>query len=121
MATQPVMAAVVPLAGAAATFAGAYWLEKTGIEKSRAFGWLRPLAQMQQIDADGRAGHVLGIGYISSSTTGQSVGFLYGTMAILVISTIVHFYSSSHLTASRRSSSSITSSSRFVGVPEVPF
>jgi iron(III) transport system permease protein len=94
------MAAWCAAAGAAVTFAGAYWLEKTGIEKSRFFGWARPLAQMQAMMPMAVPGMVLGIGYIVffNSPT-NPLGFLYGTMAILVISTIVHFYSSSHLTA----------------------
>jgi iron(III) transport system permease protein len=95
-----VMAAWCALAGAAVTFAGAYWLEKTGIEKSRAFGWARPLAQMQAMMPMAVPGMVLGIGYIVFfNDPANPLGFLYGTMAILVISTIVHFYSSSHLTA----------------------
>jgi iron(III) transport system permease protein len=45
-------------------------------------------------------GMVLGIGYIVFfNNPANPLGFLYGTMAILVLSTIVHFYSSSHLTA----------------------
>jgi iron(III) transport system permease protein len=95
-----VMAAWCAVIGAAVTFAGAYWLEKTGIEKSRAFGWLRPLTQMQAMMPMAVPGMVLGIGYIVFfNSPANPLGFLYGTMAILVISTIVHFYSSSHLTA----------------------
>jgi iron(III) transport system permease protein len=45
-------------------------------------------------------GMVLGIGYILFfNSPANPLTVLYGTMAILVISTIVHFYSSSHLTA----------------------
>ena len=95
-----VLAAWCALAGAAVTFAGAYWLEKTGIETSRWFGWLRPLAQAQAMMPMAVPGMVLGIGYIVFfNNPDNPAGFLYGTMAILVISTIVHFYSSSHLTA----------------------
>jgi len=95
-----VMAAWCALVGAAVTFAGAYWLEKTGIEKSRAFGWLRPLTQMQAMMPMAVPGMVLGIGYIVFfNSPANPLGFLYGTMSILVVSTIVHFYSSSHLTA----------------------
>jgi iron(III) transport system permease protein len=95
-----VMAAWCALAGAAVTFAGAYWLEKTGIEKSRSLGWARPVAQMQAMMPMAVPGMVLGIGYIVFfNSPANPLGFLYGTMAILVISTIVHFYSSSHLTA----------------------
>jgi len=94
------MAAWCALAGAAITFAGAYWLEKTGIEKSRFFGWARPLAQLQAMMPMAVPGMVLGIGYIVFfNSPANPLGFLYGTMAILVLSTVVHFYSSSHLTA----------------------
>jgi len=45
-------------------------------------------------------GMVLGIGYILFfNHPANPLTFLYGTMAILVLSTVVHFYSSSHLTA----------------------
>jgi len=45
-------------------------------------------------------GLVLGIGYILFfNHPANPLNFLYGTMTILVVSTIVHFYSSSHLTA----------------------
>jgi iron(III) transport system permease protein len=95
-----VMAAWCAVLGAAVTFAGAYWLEKTGIEKSRAFGWARPLTQVQAMLPMAVPGMVLGIGYIVFfNSPDNPLGFLYGTMAILVLSTIVHFYSSSHLTA----------------------
>jgi iron(III) transport system permease protein len=95
-----VMAAWCALVGAAITFAGAYWLEKTGIEKSPTLGWVRPVAQMQAMMPMAVPGMVLGIGYIVFfNDPDNPFGFLYGTMAILVISTVVHFYSSSHLTA----------------------
>jgi iron(III) transport system permease protein len=95
-----VMAAWCALIGAGITFAGAYWLEKTGLEKSRYLGWLRPVAQMQALMPMAIPGMVLGIGYIVFfNNPDNPLGFLYGTMAILVISTVVHFYSSSHLTA----------------------
>jgi iron(III) transport system permease protein len=43
---------------------------------------------------------VLGIGYILFfNNPANPLTILYGTMAILVASTVVHFYSSSHLTA----------------------
>jgi iron(III) transport system permease protein len=89
------MAAWTALAGTAVTFAGAYWLEKTkGAEA------LRPLAQFQALLPMAVPGMVLGIGYILFfNAPANPLGFLYGTLAILVLSTIVHFYSSSHLTA----------------------
>jgi iron(III) transport system permease protein len=49
--------------------------------------------------ADGRPGMVLGLGYIFFFVeAGNPLHFLYGTMAILVLNTVVHYYTSSHLT-----------------------
>lgn len=82
-------------AGTAFTFAGAYWLAKT-----RGADLLRPVIQMQALIPMAVPGMVLGIGcVIFFNHPSNPLGFLYGSMAILVISTIVHFYSSSHLTA----------------------
>ena len=48
----------------------------------------------------GVPGMVLGIGYILFfNQPGNPLNFLYGTMTILVLSTIIHYYTSSHLTA----------------------
>ena len=45
-------------------------------------------------------GMVLGLGYIFFfNAPGNPLNFLYGTMAILVLATIAHFYTVSHLTA----------------------
>jgi iron(III) transport system permease protein len=89
------MAAWCAIAGTAVTFAGAYWLEKT-----RGADALRPAVRLQALVPMAVPGLVLGIGYILFfNHPDNPLGFLYGTMAILVISTIVHFYSSSHLTA----------------------
>jgi ABC-type Fe3+ transport system permease subunit len=45
-------------------------------------------------------GMVLGLGYIFFFNAPRNpLNFLYGTMAILVLSTIIHYYTSSHLTA----------------------
>jgi iron(III) transport system permease protein len=90
-----VMAAWCAVLGAAITFAGAYWLEKT-----RGADFLRPLIRFQAMLPMAVPGMVLGIGYILFfNLPTNPLNFLYGTMAILVLSTIVHFYSSSHLTA----------------------
>jgi iron(III) transport system permease protein len=89
------MAAWCAALGAAITFAGAYWLEKT-----RGANWLRPLIQLQAMLPMAVPGMVLGIGYILFfNHPANPLGVLYGTMTLLVASTIVHFYSSSHLTA----------------------
>jgi iron(III) transport system permease protein len=45
-------------------------------------------------------GMVLGLGYIFFFNDPRNpLNFLYGTMAILVLSTIIHYYTSSHLAA----------------------
>ncbi len=90
-----VMAAWCAVIGAAITFAGAYWLEKT-----KGADALRPLIRFQAMLPMAVPGMVLGIGYILFfNLPDNPLNFLYGTMAILVLSTLVHFYSSSHLTA----------------------
>ena len=90
-----VMAAWCAVIGAAITFAGAYWLEKT-----KGADALRPLIRFQAMLPMAVPGMVLGIGYILFfNAPANPLNFLYGTMAILVLSTLVHFYSSSHLTA----------------------
>ncbi|MGZ9032461.1 MAG: putative 2-aminoethylphosphonate ABC transporter permease subunit, partial [Burkholderiaceae bacterium] len=90
-----VMAAWCAVIGASITFAGAYWLEKT-----KGADLLRPLIRFQAMLPMAVPGMVLGIGYILFfNAPANPLNFLYGTMAILVLSTLVHFYSSSHLTA----------------------
>jgi iron(III) transport system permease protein len=89
------MATWCAVVGAALTFAGAYWLEKT-----KGAQLLRPLIRFQAMLPMAVPGMVLGIGYILFfNAPANPLNFLYGTMAILVLSTLVHFYSSSHLTA----------------------
>ena len=95
-----VMALWAAALGTAIVFAGAYWVEKVGREKTRGVNGLRPLIQLQAMVPMAVPGMVLGIGYIVFfNHPGNPLGWLYGTMAILVLSTVVHFYSSSHLTA----------------------
>ena len=90
-----VMALWCGVLGAAIIFAGAYWLEKT-----RGGDALRPLIRAQAMMPMAVPGLVLGIGYILFfNHPTNPLNILYGTMTILVASTIVHFYSSSHLTA----------------------
>jgi iron(III) transport system permease protein len=81
--------------GAAITFAGAYWLEKT-----KGADALRGPIRLQAMMPMAVPGMVLGIGYILFfNHPSNPLNFLYGTMTILVAATVVHFYSSSHLTA----------------------
>ena len=86
--------------GSAITFTGAYWLEKTRPDQTTGFNVLRPAIRFQAMLPMAVPGMVLGIGYILFfNHPSNPLNFLYGTMTLLVLSTIVHFYSSSHLTA----------------------
>ncbi len=85
----------VATAGAAFIFVVAYLLEKT-----RGLHAWRPLVRLMAVLPMGVPGMVLGLGYIFFFVeAGNPLHFLYGTMAILVINTVVHYYTSSHLTA----------------------
>ncbi len=81
--------------GSAIVFIGAYLIAKT-----RNFTWWRGVAQFMAMLPMAVPGLVLGLGYIFFfNAPGNPLGFLYGTMAILVINNITHFYTVSHLTA----------------------
>ncbi len=81
--------------GTAFIFATAYLLEKTrGMNLTK--GAVRLLASVPMAVP----GMVLGLGYILFfNDPDNPLGMLYQTMAILVLSTVVHYYTSSHLTA----------------------
>lgn len=77
-------------------FVVAYLLEKTGVRTSPLRGVVQALASLPM----GIPGLVLGIGYILFfNQPGNPLGGLYHTLAIMVIATIVHYYTSCHLTA----------------------
>jgi len=81
--------------GTIAAFSGAYLTEK-----SRGLGKLRPLVHLMAMLSMAVPGLVLGLGYIMFfNHPDNPLNFLYGSMAILVFSTIIHYYTSSHLTA----------------------
>jgi iron(III) transport system permease protein len=83
------------IAGTAIVFAGAYLMEKT-----RGADWLRPALQLLALLPMAVPGLVLGLGYIFFFNAPQNpLNFLYHTMAILVLCTVVHFYTTGHLTA----------------------
>ncbi|MEC9368993.1 MAG: putative 2-aminoethylphosphonate ABC transporter permease subunit, partial [Pseudomonadota bacterium] len=88
------MAGLTAVFGTAIVFLGAYFVEKgRGMEK------LRGLLHMMAIVPMAVPGLVLGLAYVFCFSVPQNpLNFIYGTMAILVISTIVHFYTVSHLT-----------------------
>ena len=83
-------------AGTIIVFIGAYLMEKLrGAEPLKSF--IRLLAILPLAVP----GMVLGLSYIFFfNYPGNPLGFLYHGMAILVLSTIVHFYTVAHLTAS---------------------
>jgi iron(III) transport system permease protein len=83
------------VAGAVFIFGVAYLLEKT-----RGLDAWRPFVRLMAVIPMGVPGMVLGLGYIFFFVLESNpLHFLYGSMAILVINTVVHYYTSSHLTA----------------------
>jgi iron(III) transport system permease protein len=83
------------LFGTLLIFMNAYLIEKTrGMRATRAA--IRLLAAVPMAVP----GMVLGLGYIFFFNSPRNpLNFLYGSTAILVLSTIIHYYTSSHLTA----------------------
>ena len=88
------MAIYCAVFGSGLIFLGSYLVEKT-----RGVAWLRTLLHLAALLPLAVPGLVLGIAYIFFfNHPDNPLGFLYGTMGILVICTIVHFYTVSHLT-----------------------
>ncbi|MFM7532880.1 MAG: putative 2-aminoethylphosphonate ABC transporter permease subunit [Rubrivivax sp.] len=88
------MAAGTALFGTALVFAGAYLLEKTpGPAPLRA--GVRLLAMLPMAVP----GLVLGLGYIFFNAPSNPLHGLYHTMTLLTVCTVVHFYTTGHLTA----------------------
>ncbi|TCO74068.1 putative 2-aminoethylphosphonate ABC transporter permease subunit [Rhodovulum euryhalinum] len=89
------MAALTAVVGTVIVFTGAYVVEKIdGFRLGRAgFQFLAMLPMAIP-------GMVLGLAYIFFFNDPENpLNFVYGTMAILVISTVTHFYTVGHLTA----------------------
>ncbi|MCF4173802.1 MULTISPECIES: putative 2-aminoethylphosphonate ABC transporter permease subunit [Vibrio] len=81
--------------GSVVIFVGAYC-----IEKGRAFAPVRQAMQMMSVIPMAVPGLVLGLGYIFYfNDANNPLGVMYGTMAFLVINTIVHYYTVGHMTA----------------------
>jgi iron(III) transport system permease protein len=90
-----IMAGATALFGTAIVFTGA-WL----VEKTPRFAALRGLVQLLALLPLAVPGLVLGLGYVFFFVDGQNpLHFIYGSMTILVVCTITHFYSVAHLTA----------------------
>lgn len=89
------MAAGTAVAGTALVFAGAYLTEKTPV-----FGPLRGVVRLLAMLPMAVPGLVLGLGYIFFfNAPANPLHGLYHTMALLTLCTIVHFYTTGHLTA----------------------
>ena len=109
------MAAGTAVFGTALVFAGAYLLEKTQGASGARGGMsahsplrgrmspdslLRSLVRLLAMLPMAVPGLVLGLGYIFFfNAPGNPLGGLYHTMALLIICTIAHFYTTGHLTA----------------------
>ncbi len=89
------LAAGTAFFGTIVVFVGAYMLEKTrGAEP------LRPIVRLLAMLPMAVPGLVLGLGYIFFfNASDNPLHGLYGTLAILIVCTIVHFYTTGHLTA----------------------
>jgi iron(III) transport system permease protein len=89
------MAAYTAVIGTVVIFTGAYM-----VEKAKGFGVMRGIIQFMCMIPMAVPGMVLGLAYIFFfNHPDNPLGILYGTMPILVIVTIAHFYTVSHLTA----------------------
>jgi iron(III) transport system permease protein len=89
------MAAGTALAGTAVVFLGAYLLEKTPAPALLRAG-VRMLAMLPMAVP----GLVLGLGYIFFfNDPANPLGALYRTMPLLTLCTVIHFYTTGHLTA----------------------
>jgi iron(III) transport system permease protein len=89
------MALMAAVIGTLVVFTGAYMVEKT-----KGFGTGRSLFQFLAMLPMAIPGMVLGLAYIFFfNDPDNPLNFVYGTMAILVICTVTHFYTVSHLTA----------------------
>ena len=89
------MAAWTAVVGTLVVFTGAFVLEKT-----RGFVLIRHATQLMAMLSMAVPGLVLGLSYIFFfNAPGHPLGFIYGTMAILVLNSVAHFYTVSHITA----------------------
>jgi iron(III) transport system permease protein len=89
------LAALTAVFGTGIVFLGAYLVEKSdGFQFGRTFFHFLAMLPMAV------PGMVLGLGYIFFfNDPANPLHFIYGTMTILVVCTISHFYTVSHLTA----------------------
>ncbi|MGO4668440.1 putative 2-aminoethylphosphonate ABC transporter permease subunit [Bosea sp. 2RAB26] len=94
-ANSLLLASLTAVIGTALIFTGAYLIEKVKL-----YPRLRAFAQFLAMLPMAVPGLVLGLGYVFFFNAGWNpLGFLYGTLTILVINTIAHFYTVGHITA----------------------
>lgn len=87
------MAAMAAVIGTAIVFTGAYV-----VEKSKVGG--RSVAHFLAMLPMAVPGLVLGLGYVFFfNAKWNPLGFLYGTLMVMVINSIAHFYTVAHITA----------------------
>jgi iron(III) transport system permease protein len=89
------MAALTALIGTAVVFTGAYLVEKTKVASGgRAVAHLLAMLPMAV------PGLVLGLGYVFFvNDPWNPLTILYGTLLVLVVNSIAHFYTVAHITA----------------------
>jgi iron(III) transport system permease protein len=89
------MAALTALLGTGLVFTGAYLIEKT-----KQFGAGRFFAQFLAMLPMAVPGLVIGLGDVFFfNAPSNPLNWLYGTLAILVINSVAHFYTVAHMTA----------------------
>jgi iron(III) transport system permease protein len=89
------MALASAIAGTFVVFCSAYLIEKT-----RGLNFSRSILYLLSIMPLAIPGMVLGLSYIFTfNNPNSSLNFLYGTITILVISTVIHYYTVPFLTA----------------------
>lgn len=90
-----ILAISTAVGGSVIVFVGAYLIEKT-----RNIDVMRRVMHLMAVLSMAVPGLVLGLGYVMFfNHPANPLNFMYQTMAILIVSTIVHYYTSSHLTA----------------------
>ena len=88
------LAACTAVIGTSVVFLGAYLLEKTS-----GLDWVRPVIRLLAMLPMAVPGLVLGLGYIFFfNAPANPLNFMYQSMGILVLCTIIHFYTTGHLT-----------------------
>jgi iron(III) transport system permease protein len=90
-----VVAAGAALIGTAIVFCGAYFIEKTKV-----FPGGRMLAHLLAMLPMAVPGLVLGLGYVFFiNASWNPLNILYGTLIVLIVNCVAHFYTVAHITA----------------------